>query len=138
MSEELITVATTYDIIEAEFLRNHLEAEEFQVYLADENIVGVYGLLANAVGGIKIRVPSDEAEDALIFIDELRNAEIVEEEMENVDTGYGWCERCAGRDLSARREALGFKGILLFFGIPTVVPKRRLICNDCGNVKIDE
>jgi hypothetical protein len=85
MSEELVTVATSYDIVEAEFLRNHLEAEGFEVYLADENIVGAYNLLANAVGGIKIKVPSGEAEDAIAFVDDLRNAEIIEEEFEDFD-----------------------------------------------------
>ena len=132
MGEELVTVATSYDIVEAEFLRNHLEADGFEVYLADENIVGSYNLLANAVGGIKIRVPSRQAEDAIRFVDDLRNAEIVEEEFEPIDSGYGVCSRCASRDISPYREGFGLKGVLLFLGIPLVKPRRKLICNDCG------
>ena len=77
---ELKTIATTYEVFEAEFLRNHLEAEGFEVYLADDNIIGVFNLLAPAVGGIKIRVPETEAEDALIFVEKLRNSEIVYDE----------------------------------------------------------
>jgi hypothetical protein len=77
---ELKTIATTYEVFEAEFLRNHLEAEGFEVYLADDNIIGVFNLLASAVGGIKIRVPETEAEDALIFVEKLRNSEIVYDE----------------------------------------------------------
>ncbi|MGI8884490.1 MAG: putative signal transducing protein [Pyrinomonadaceae bacterium] len=80
MSKELQTIATTYEVFEAEFLRNHLEAEGFEVYLADDNIIGVFNLLAPAVGGIKIRVPEAEAEDAQIFVEKLRNAEIIYEE----------------------------------------------------------
>ena len=57
MSVELVTVATTFDVVEAEMLRNQLAAEGFEVYLADDNIVGVMNLLASAVGGIKIKVP---------------------------------------------------------------------------------
>jgi len=138
MSEELVTIATSYDIVEAEFLRNHLEDEGFEVYLADENIVGAYNLLANAVGGIKIRVPSGEAEDAIAFVDDLRNAEIAEEEFEEFDAGYGECEKCRSLDLSVKREGFGIKGILLFFGIPLVKPKRKLICNGCGFDRIYE
>jgi hypothetical protein len=138
MSEELVTVATSYDIVEAEFLRNHLEAEGFEVYLADENIVGSYNLLANAVGGIKIRVPSREAQDAMRFVDDLRNAEIIEEEFEEIDSGYGACERCESRDLSPYREGFGLKGILLFLGIPLVKPRRKLICNACGFERFEE
>ena len=81
MNDELVTIATTYDLVEAEFLRNHLEAQGFNVFLADENIVGMYNLLANAVGGIKIKVLAEDAEDAQAFVEEWRNAEIIEEEM---------------------------------------------------------
>lgn len=77
---ELITIATSYEVYEAEFLRNHLEAEGFEVYLADENIIGVFNLLAPAIGGIKIRVPETEAEDAQKFVEKLRNSEIVYDE----------------------------------------------------------
>lgn len=80
MSKELKTIATTYEVFEAEFLRNHLEAEGFEVYLADENIIGAFNLLAPAVGGIKIRVPEDEADEAQEFVEKLRNAEIVYDE----------------------------------------------------------
>lgn len=136
MGEELVTVATTYNVVEAEFYRNQLEAEGFEVYLADENIVGAYNLLANAVGGIKIKVPSEDAEDAAAFIEEFGSSEIVEGEMEDADTGYGECEKCGSRDLNPYREALGFKGILLFFGIPLIKPKLKLTCNKCGFEKI--
>jgi hypothetical protein len=138
MSEELVTIATSYDIVEAEFLRNHLEEEGFEVYLADENIVGAYNLLANAVGGIKIKVPSDDAEDAIAFVADLRNAEIVDEEFEDFDAGYGECEKCGSLDLSVKREGYGIKGILLFLGIPLVKPKRKLVCNECGFDRIYE
>lgn len=77
MNDELTTIATSYDIVEAEFLRNHLEAEGFRVFLADENIIGVYNLLAGAVGGIKIRVPASESAAAQEFVENLRNAEII-------------------------------------------------------------
>lgn len=80
MNQELKTIATTYEVFEAEFLRNHLEAEGFEVYLADENIVGAFNLLAPAVGGIKIRVPEDEADEAQEFVEKLRGAEIIYDE----------------------------------------------------------
>ncbi len=77
---ELITIATTYEIFEAEFLRNHLEEAGFEVYLADDNIIGTFNLLAPAIGGIKIRVPDSEADEAEKFVEKLRSAEIIYEE----------------------------------------------------------
>ena len=134
---ELVTIATTYNIVEAEFYKNQLEAEGFEVYLADENIVGAFNLIANAVGGIKIKVPEEDAEDAEAFLEELGSAEIVEGEMEDADTGYGECEECRSRDLSATRDAFGWKGIFVFLGIWIVKPKLRLTCNNCGFEKTE-
>ena len=83
MNDELVTIATTFDLVEAEFLRNHLEAQGINVFLADDNIVGMYNLLANAVGGIKVKVLSEDAEDAMTYVEEWRNAEIIEDDVED-------------------------------------------------------
>lgn len=86
MTDELVTIATSNDLFEAEFLRNHLEDEGFEVYLADDNIVGVYNWLANAVGGIKIKVPSSQSAEAAQFVIDLRNAEIIDEDFSEDDS----------------------------------------------------
>lgn len=80
MNKELVTVATTFDVFEAEMLRDQLLAGGFEVYLADDNIVGAMNLLASAVGGIKIKVPDTEADEAARFVEDFRNAEIVFDE----------------------------------------------------------
>lgn len=77
MNKELVTIATTFDVFEAEMLRNQLASEGFEVYLADDNIIGAMNLLASAVGGIKIKVPETEADEAAKFVEDYRNAEIV-------------------------------------------------------------
>lgn len=80
MSTELVTIATTEDLVEAEFLRNHLQDKGFEVFLADDNIVGVFSLLAPAVGWIKIKVLVEEAADATALVNDLRNSEVVYDE----------------------------------------------------------
>ena len=77
MVEELVVIATTNDLFEAEMLEGQLIAKGFDVYLADANLIGVMNLLANAVGGIKIQVPESEADEATKFIEDFRNAEII-------------------------------------------------------------
>lgn len=77
---ELVTIATSGEVSEAEFLRNHLEEAGFEVYLADDNIIGAYAFLAPAVGWIKIKDPSDAAEKAAEYVGMLRSAEIVYDE----------------------------------------------------------
>lgn len=47
-----------------------LENEGFQVFLKDELTVQVDNFMSNAIGGIKIQVPKEQAEDAYIFLKE--------------------------------------------------------------------
>lgn len=142
MNEELVTVATAYDIVEAEFLRNQLESEGFAVFLADANLVGAYNLLAGAVGGVKVKVSANDADGARKMVAYLRNSGIeysaenssVENpaEDDDFDTGWGECQMCLSRDLTPRREFVGWKWILVFFWIPAVRAMRKLVCNNCG------
>lgn len=80
MSLELVTIATSGDVTEAEYLRNQLEDAGFEAFIEDENIIGAMNLLAPAIGWIKIRVSSDDAEKATALVNDLRNAEIVHDE----------------------------------------------------------
>lgn len=147
MSAELVTVAATADVVEAEYLRNQLESEGFEVFLADENVVGAYNLLAGAVGGVKIKVSSDAAREASEVIRCLRNPEIAfvgnGESNENaleadVDTGWGECQLCRSRDLTPVRAFVGWKWILVLFMIPAVRAKRKLVCNNCGFERVEQ
>lgn len=133
MNDELVTVATTFDIVEAEFLRNRLEEEGIRVFLADENLIGVHGLLANAVGGIKIKVIAEDAGDARAIVEEFRAANAEVSKISDEDTGWGECPMCESKNLKPYRDAFGWKGILVFFGIPLVKPQRTLACRNCGN-----
>ncbi len=80
MSKELVVIATSYEVYEAEYLKNQLEAKGFEVYLADDNLIGMNNFLAPALGGIKIKVPNTQSLEAQQFINDLRNAEIVYDE----------------------------------------------------------
>lgn len=138
MENELVTIATTFDILEAEFLKGQLEAEGFEVYTADDNLIGANFLLANAVGGIKLKVPTEDAEDAMILVEQLRNAEIIEDENFKIDTGWGECPMCESRDIELEKEPNENRKFWLFmFSVPTP-KKRKLRCNNCGNIWIDE
>ncbi len=80
MDIELVTIATAAEQVEAEFLRNQLESKGYEVFLADDNIIGTFNLLAPAVGWIKIRVKAEDAEAAAALVEDLRNSEIIYDE----------------------------------------------------------
>ncbi|HKC59812.1 MAG TPA: DUF2007 domain-containing protein [Myxococcales bacterium] len=59
-----LVVATFALPTEAEMARGLLESNGIQALLRDEGLVGVHPLLSNAVGGVKVVVPAEDAERA--------------------------------------------------------------------------
>jgi hypothetical protein len=68
VSEKLVTVASFGLAAEAELVRQMLEAEGFDAFLADAEIVSMDWLLGNAVGNVKVQVPQKQAKWALEFL----------------------------------------------------------------------
>src|SRR5205085_2398944 len=96
-------------------------------------------LLANAVGGIKLKVPSQESEDATAFVDLIKDAEIIEDENYKTDTGWGECSMCESRDLDIDKEGNApNKFLFLSFAVPSSKSGRKLVCNNCGNSWTEE
>lgn len=60
MSDSLVTIATFATPVEAQLARNVLEAEGIAAVVADEETIGMFGYLGNAMGGIKVQVREDD------------------------------------------------------------------------------
>lgn len=130
---EIVTVYTTNNVVEAGLLKNELEAAGVKTFLRDENTIGAHALLANAIGGVKIQVAASNAEIARQIIRE-RQQPRTPQSNPQINTGWGICPNCAGKNLTPFREALGWKGVLLLFGLLVVRPKTQLRCNTCDSV----
>lgn len=63
-AEPLVTVAVYDTPYVAGLAKSELESYDIPVFLADEYTIGVNSLYANALGGIKVKVPESYAEDA--------------------------------------------------------------------------
>jgi len=63
-AEPMVTVAVYDTPYVAGLAKSELESYDIPVFLADEYTIGVNSLYANALGGIKVKVPESCAEDA--------------------------------------------------------------------------
>lgn len=70
-SNDLITIATYNSVYEAKVAKTLLESQEIPVFLADENTIGTAWHLSQALGGVRLCVPSEFIEDALKLLDEV-------------------------------------------------------------------
>ena len=70
MQDDLETVATFLQLHEAQLAVLRLSSAGFAATLADEGIVGAHPFLANAVGGVKVQVPSEQSRRARALLAE--------------------------------------------------------------------
>jgi hypothetical protein len=90
----LVTIATYMNLHEAELAKAHLEGAGIEAEIADEGIVGANPLLANAVGGVKLQVSEDRAEDAEAALDEMDKAEVSDDACLSCGKPMGAASKC--------------------------------------------
>jgi hypothetical protein len=76
---ELKTVFTSNIPVDCHILKNRLETEGLECFIHDENFIWVNPFRAVAIGGVKLKVPEDQAEYALSIIDNLNYGKLIDE-----------------------------------------------------------
>lgn len=72
MQSTFVTIDSFDHLTQAEMLLLRLTQEGLDARLADNHIVAMKWLMANAIGGIKVQVPDSQAEQACEIAAELR------------------------------------------------------------------
>jgi hypothetical protein len=100
--EPLVTIATFGTPVQANILASRLEAEGIQCFIADAETIGIHGLLAGAVGGVKVQVRESEGARAGAIL------------RETSFPATRPCPRCGSRDVAR-------KGMSLLAGVLAVL-----------------
>jgi hypothetical protein len=117
--DSLVTIESYLSHMDADMARLKLQSAGFTVFLDNEYAVVANALYGPATGGIKLRVPADQALPALALI-----------APEKVRA----CPAC--KSLNVYRKPLSkwmFVFALLCLTLPLWLVKREWICGDCGN-----
>jgi hypothetical protein len=130
--QKLVTIETFRDLSEALLAKGRLEAAEIDSCLADENLVRMDWFLANAIGGIKLKVPEEQAAEAfrVLFTDKYKVP--TEDEPK--------CPKCGSGDVNVVDPDKGFRlAALIFFALPTPrVEDVHWKCGMCGARWVEE
>lgn len=133
MAERLITIATFNELTEAHIIKGRLEAEGILCFLGDEHIVGVQPFYSLAVGGVKLKVPEQDVEEAravLAHIRETNNLFVVEDpHVESQEEGHQTlnCPNCGSTSVSEEKKSKSLFSFLPFWG-----SKSKYKCSNCG------
>ncbi len=131
--EKLITIRTYDKPIDAHLAKGYLENRGIPAYLADENIISLNPLYANAMGGIKLKIREEDIELAQKFLYESEHAVLTDENEDPVT-----CPRCSSTEifyhLTSQKNAGGIlAGILSVFFTGYPLYNRDVCkCRKCG------
>ena len=147
MADPLATVATYWNLEDCAVDRTALDAAAIRNFADDYFLVNIDWMYANAMRGIKLRVPREDLERASEVLEgatEIGEPEAFVEEVER-------CENCGSTDIVATRKWLAFVGVsvpligaavavdqampvffvvLAAFFLTLIAP--RLRCTECG------
>jgi hypothetical protein len=76
---QLKTIFTSNIPIDCHILKGRLETDGFNCFVFDENFVCVNPFKAVAIGGVKLKVPSDQTEDAEKTINLIKQGKLIDE-----------------------------------------------------------
>ena len=80
---QLKTVYTSNLLVDCYLIKGRLETEGISCFVFDENFIGVNPFYAIAIGGVKLKVPSDQFEQATELLDLISNSKLFEAVGEN-------------------------------------------------------
>jgi len=127
----LTTIATYSFPYEAQIARAHLDAEGIPAFVADEHTINMQWLYSNAMGGVRLQVPSVYAEQAkAILAEDLSDA--VESE-QGSDTLV--CTVCGSHQVEPYQKGKRW-AFLVFLGLdfPLFPVTNAVKCGECGHI----
>jgi hypothetical protein len=131
MSEVLVTIATYRDLPEALLVQGKLESEGIEAILADDNVVRMDWFWANAMGGVKLKVASEDVERAIEVLNEAIPETLTDESGE--DYVQPACPKCGSLDVTFDAPLHGMQlAALGMAALPIPAGKQRWMCAACG------
>lgn len=129
LTKMLITVARYTFPYEAQIAWSRLDAEGIPAYIADEHTINMQWLYSNALGGVRVQVPTEYEEVAREILERNLEDELIEQE------GFEGtkCPKCGSTDTTFYQFGKRF-AFLVFLGLhfPLFPVKNGVICNQCG------
>jgi hypothetical protein len=85
MGGEIVVVASTSGMIEAEILRGLLEAKGITVLLLQESAGKAIGLSVGPLGQVNLMVPADQAAEATKILDDYHAGRLIDDDEQNTE-----------------------------------------------------
>lgn len=130
MNETFKTIARFQYSTEAQIIKGRLEAEGIKVFLSDHITIDTDPLVSNAIGGVKLKVLSYQAEEAELILESIKKYSVDDEGDKIV------CPSCATQEIklySTVKDVKSFVSFILgfLFGTLPFYTKHKYRCESC-------
>ena len=127
-----VTLWKFRDLPEALLAKGKLESSGIEVILADDELVRMDWLYSNAIGGVSLKVPSEQAEEALAILQEP-----IPESIDPGDEQPAYlqprCPKCSSLHVTHEGlDRIATFGTWLALGFPIRVKADKWRCDECG------
>lgn len=130
MSNTFKTIAKFQYTSEAQIIKGRLESEGIQVFLSDNLTIDTDPLISNAIGGVKLKVLSEDVLKARHILDSIQKYSIDDE-------GHAiQCPNCKGEQVDLFSTIIDFKSFFsfligFFFGTLPFHTRYKYRCETC-------
>lgn len=130
----LKTVASFRDTPLAELAKAKLESRDIYCFLANKNHIGMNWLYSFALGGVKVQVRTEDAEEAIRILNEDNSDDLksIESDLPSIEK-QDMCENCGSTNISLINFSRKAGAWSLLLGLPLLLVGKRYKCNDCGH-----
>jgi hypothetical protein len=133
---DLIAVATFDTVAEAAVVQALLEADGIRVHASNSGLVGLDWSFSQALGGVRLLVPSARVAESRALVDAYRRGDLAAVDDVDSPPAAEVCPRCGSARVVAEASTRQ-KGLLvvLTLGFGAMFPTRatRRSCRDCGH-----
>jgi predicted RNA-binding Zn-ribbon protein involved in translation (DUF1610 family) len=133
MSVTLVTIAHYRDFPPAGLAQSILEAEGITCFLDNQYTVGINWLYSNALGGIKLSVAEQDAEETRKILEAYS---FPQQDIERTEVGQledSACPKCGGTEITTINYKRKSAAITLLLSIPLFIFAKRYQCKKCGH-----
>ncbi len=128
---ETVALRQFRDLPEALLAKGSLESAGIQAYLVDDNMIRMDWFISNLLGGIKLKVRTEDAEAASEILNQPIPDMLDVEGVGNFEQPK--CPRCQSLDVSHEELNKPVAYLTAYAGVPVPVYKRGWTCHACGN-----
>jgi hypothetical protein len=128
---KLVTVREFRDLPQALLGKGALDSAEIECYLFDENMIRLDWFLSYALGGIKLRVKEEDAEEARKLLEQAPPEKF--EAGEAGEYEQPKCPRCGSLNVDFGEKGKHLAYATVAIGVPLPVVRHGWRCESCGH-----